>query len=53
MFGGPIWENCSWVNSPVTPVNSFITAFGRYCYKRLPKGISFTPEQYMRINSCS
>ena len=30
------------------PLSTFITPFGRYCYKRLPTGVSSGPEHYQR-----
>lgn len=30
------------------PLTTFITLFGRYCYKRLPFGISSAPEHFQR-----
>ena len=36
------------LDSGSAKLTSFITPFGRYCYKRLPMGISSAPEYYMR-----
>ena len=36
------------LDSGSAKLTTFITPFGRYCYKRLPMGISCAPEYYMR-----